>query len=74
MSDTRTALTKEQKEKYIANGAGVCESSDISGGQVEIDGMVAWQEVDCAACGAEWQDIYRLTDVKVNEPYCGPQA
>lgn len=61
-----TALTAEQKAAYLAcrgSVCPVCESHDISGGHVEINDGFAWQNVDCKACGAEWQDGYTLTTV-----------
>lgn len=41
----------------------VCKGHDISGGYIEIDGGVAWQEVDCGECGATWTDEYDLARV-----------
>jgi transcription elongation factor Elf1 len=63
-------LTKEQKEKYLKNGTNLCpfcESSDIVGGSVEIDGAVAWQEVSCSECGEVWQDVYKFAFVETQE-------
>jgi transposase-like protein len=61
-------LTEEQKKKYLEeNGANLCpfcKSTDISGGQIEIDGRIAWQEVSCSACGKNWNDLYKLFDVE----------
>lgn len=60
-------LTEEQKKRYMecrGNCCPACESSDISGGHVEINDGFAWQDVDCKACDAEWQDIYTLTSVE----------
>lgn len=38
----------------------VCSSGDIEGGSVDIVGSAAFQSVHCLACGARWQDRYRL--------------
>jgi hypothetical protein len=38
----------------------VCRSSDISGGQVDVDMGSCWQEIECEDCGAKWTDIYKL--------------
>ena len=37
-----------------------CNSDDIEGGPVDIVGSAALQSVHCLACGARWQDLYRL--------------
>ena len=54
-------LTQDQKKQYMDGGANLCpfcKSADISGGQVEIDGREAWQEVSCNECQGEWRDVY----------------
>jgi len=59
-------LTEQQKAAYLeVRGACCprCQSDEISGGHVEINDGFAWQNVDCKACGAEWQDVYSLTSV-----------
>ena len=38
-----------------------CGSDEITGGCVEIDGSSASQAVSCHSCGANWNDIYKLT-------------
>ena len=46
-----------------------CNSIDVSGGQVQVEAGIAWQEVTCSDCGASWNDQYTLTSyVLVEEP------
>ncbi len=48
---------------YTAQGGGcctVCGSGDLRADGMEMDGPVAWQPITCLACGAEWNDLYRL--------------
>jgi transposase-like protein len=50
-------------KEYVAIGGcrcPICGNSDVEGGGVEIDAGIAWQEVSCHACGAEWTDQYEL--------------
>lgn len=60
------ALIQEQKEAYLKNPGKCpfCQSRDIDGGFVEIDGKSAWQKVSCNNCEKEWNDIYTLSDVE----------
>lgn len=37
-----------------------CESSNIEGDFVEIDGLMAVQTVRCRHCDRTWTDVYRL--------------
>ena len=60
------------QELYVATGGQncpCCNSSDVSGGQVQVDAGIAWQEVTCYDCGAGWNDQYALTGYQlVEEP------
>ncbi len=38
-----------------------CNSKNIEGGSLEMDGDSAWVKVSCADCGADWKDVYKLT-------------
>lgn len=64
-------LTPEQKKKYIednnANRCPFCESADISGGHISIDGKVVWQEIWCNECNEDWRDVYTLAFVETDE-------
>lgn len=65
MKKPQKPLTSKQ---YIKQGAGLCpfcESVEISGDGVEINGTEAYQEVYCCGCGAVWQDIYKLAELYV---------
>ena len=37
-----------------------CDSDQIEGGFLEMDGSSAWQPVVCNDCGKGWNDIYNL--------------
>ena len=39
----------------------VCQSTQLEGSSVDIDGGAASQEIRCKTCGASWNDIYTLT-------------
>jgi transcription elongation factor Elf1 len=59
-------ITKEQEAKYLAEGGGICpfcHSQDITGGSVEIEGRVAYQDVSCNICDESWTDEYTLTGI-----------
>lgn len=63
-------LTPEQKEKYLNENAAICpfcNSSDISGGSVNIESMTAWQNVSCSSCGEHWRDVYTLSFVETDD-------
>ena len=58
------------KKKYLDSGGSICpycESSQIEGGSIEIDGQQAWQKVSCLDCEKDWDDIYNLVDVDLRE-------
>jgi hypothetical protein len=66
-------MTHEQiQERYLRAGGGVCpvcQSSDITGDSIEVDGNGASQDVTCAECEAHWLDCYTLTGVLfIREP------
>ena len=61
-------LTAQEKKAYIKGGANKCpscRSDEIEGGFVEVDSGHCWQPVFCHECGAEWNDIYKLSDIEV---------
>lgn len=52
------------QEKYLQKRGNVCpncESPNISGGPIEVDGAIAWGEVACPNCGTTWTDTWQLT-------------
>lgn len=42
-----------------------CKRSGLEGGSIEIDGGIAWQEINCLDCALKWNDIYQLTNAEV---------
>jgi len=44
----------------------ICECDDIVGHSFDSDGTNAWQSVSCNKCGAEWDDIYYLREVDID--------
>ena len=68
MAEAKRDLTAADVRRYVAEGAGrcpFCGDHGIEGGFVEIVDTLAWQNVHCAACGAEWQDVYHLARIDV---------
>jgi hypothetical protein len=62
--------TQEQIENYIKGGDGKCpkcESINITGGHVEIDGDEAVQGVLCGDCEFEWEDVYILSEIRITD-------
>lgn len=58
-----------RKKHYLAgntNGCPICDSVDIVGGSIEISHLNAYQSVHCGECGAEWTDIYKMSDVSID--------
>lgn len=67
----KTKLTRRDVFAYVENGFSkcpFCKSPDVSGDSVEVDSRNAEQSVSCAKCGAEWTDVYTLSDVIVVSP------
>jgi hypothetical protein len=65
-------LTKEQKVKYLADGAGACPfcgCANIIGEGVEISGMECWQDVFCSRCRETWRDVYKLAFVETDDEH-----
>ena len=63
-------MTKEQRETYIESGGTqcpMCESADITGGNVYVESLEAWQSVWCNECDAEWMDVYKLSHVEMDK-------
>lgn len=38
-----------------------CDSDQIEGGSIDVEGPVAWQRISCTACGLDYQDTYTLS-------------
>lgn len=62
------AFSEQQKKKYLESGGNVCphcgEGGELTSGQIQADSNIAWASVDCAACGAVWEDQYKLVDIE----------
>jgi hypothetical protein len=57
---------KKRVEEYIRNDSFCpwCGSEDITAtGSMETDNAIAWQNVECNGCGAEWQDCFNLVAI-----------
>ena len=55
-----TVLTPSEYVGKFGLQCPCCTSTDIEGGEVNIDAGTATQEVGCNSCGASWQDVYNL--------------
>ena len=64
-----TASTLRSQAAYIkdAGKCPCCNSDQIEGGPVQIDGPSAWQSISCNDCGARWADIYTLSSYEIEE-------
>lgn len=61
-------LTPADAKAYVEGGAGscpFCDSHSITGGSFDMQDNTVWQNVWCADCGGEWQDIYYLARIDV---------
>lgn len=50
-------------KQYVLHGGGkcpVCRSTNITGGEVNVDAGTASQEISCGECDATWNDVYKL--------------
>lgn len=59
-----------KKDYLVKHNAGCCpvlscQSEDISGGSIMINGTTAIQEVICNICSAAWEYEYRLVDFEM---------
>jgi hypothetical protein len=51
-------------EEYVGKGGEHCPwcgSGDVESDSVDADGALAWANVQCGACKAEWTDQFNLT-------------
>ena len=59
-------LSKKKEKAYVRSGGSKCpecNSDQIEGGHMEIDGPTAWQSITCLDCNATWDDIYQLIGI-----------
>jgi transcription elongation factor Elf1 len=52
-------LTDKQYLKKF-NHCPACLSTDITGGELNVDCNTARQKISCNTCGATWNDLYKL--------------
>ena len=63
---TLLELNPQQKELYVLHDGTkcpYCESNEIEGSSMDVDGNTAWQKITCLGCDKEWNDIYTLTNL-----------
>ena len=65
--DDEAEWLRSRERRYLNHSSAcpICESGDVSGGSMDMDGDSAWQSVTCMSCGAEWDDIYKLNSVEI---------
>lgn len=54
-------LTDAEYVATLGTNCPVCQSTQLEGSSVDIDGGFASQEIWCKTCGASWNDTYTLT-------------
>ncbi|MDD5547062.1 MAG: hypothetical protein PHO67_07930 [Candidatus Omnitrophica bacterium] len=62
----KCSLTSEQVGDYIESGGAncpFCESDQIEGGSIEVDGEIASQNMTCNACDKKWTDNFRRSSI-----------
>lgn len=63
-------ITETQRTEYIESGGvccPICKSQNIVGESFECDAGIAWQEVGCSDCEANWVDNYTLTSIRMQD-------
>lgn len=53
-------MTDEEYVKAKGCQCPVCRSADIEGGETDMGGDSATQEISCTACESTWVDVYKL--------------
>lgn len=68
MSQFRRKIPKTDEEYVEAPGeCPFCESTNIEGGSIDIEGDICVQPIHCMNCDGQWNDIYRLIGYERNE-------
>jgi transposase-like protein len=65
-ASTKKPLTQWQITDYITHDGAFCpycESNQISGGSIDVEGAAAWQEITCNDCGKAWTDEFKLVSI-----------
>ena len=58
---SKQPLTDTEYVAMLGTNCPVCQSTQLEGSSVDIDGGVASQKIWCKTCGASWNDTYTLT-------------
>ena len=58
---SKQPLTDAEYVATLGTRCPVCQSTELEGSSVDIDGGDASQEIWCRTCGARWIDTYALT-------------
>lgn len=67
MPDPGRALSPEERDNYVKRDCGrcpYCQSHDIVGDSLEVDGNQVTQGVSCSECERSWTDVYTLTGIE----------
>ena len=57
---------EELEEKYLKNNGSicpVCDSSNITAGDIDKGSDIIWQVVTCNGCGSRWDETYELKSI-----------
>ena len=58
---SKQPLTNAEYVAALGTNCPVCQSTQLEGSSVDIDGGTASQEIWCKTCGASWNDTYTRT-------------
>lgn len=55
-----TLTPKEYAEENGGLRCPLCGSENLEGSNIQVDAGIAWQNIICEDCEANWSDIYKL--------------
>ena len=58
---SKQPLTDAEYVATLGTNCPVCQSTQLEGSSVDIDGGGASQDIYCKTCGASWTDTYTRT-------------
>ena len=58
---SKQPLTEAEYVATLGTNCPVCQSTQLEGSSVDIDGGGASQDIYCKTCGASWTDTYTRT-------------
>jgi transposase-like protein len=66
-ADAETEWIKQKERQYLKNSTQcpICESGNMEGGSIDVNGTSAMQSILCLDCDAEWTDIYYLKAIEI---------